>query len=101
MSEGHTLPRPLRWALGICVVIAVAVVVRRVIALAYPAHSGPPQLLALDALFASHAALTLVHILPALFFVCVSVAVFRYRGQNHGSKSCFSLWVGSSESLHT
>jgi len=50
-------------------------------ALAYPAHSGPPQLLALDALFASHAALTLVHILPALFLVLLCpVAVFRVPG---------------------
>ena len=62
----------------VCVVISVAVVVRRAIALAYPPHSAPPQLAALDTAFASHATLTLAHILPALLFVLVSpFVVFR------------------------
>ena len=63
------LPVWMRWGFWICVVIAIAVVFRRIFALAYPARSGPPQLLMLDALFASHAVLTLAHILPALAFV--------------------------------
>lgn len=68
----------LRIGFWVCIVISVAVVVRRVIALAYPPHSAPPQLAALDAAFASHAALTLAHILPALVFVLVSpFVVFR------------------------
>jgi hypothetical protein len=68
----------LRIGFWVCVVISVAVVVRRVIALAYPPRSAPPQLAALDATFASHAILTLAHILPALVFVLVSpVVVFR------------------------
>src|SRR5215471_10460469 len=63
------------WA---CTVIAVAVVLRRVFALASPSQSAPPQLAALDAVFASHAALTLAHILPALAFVLISpFFVFR------------------------
>jgi hypothetical protein len=63
------------WA---CVVIAVAAVIRRVIALLYPPHSAPPQLAALDRVFASHTALTLAHILPALAFVLVApFFVFR------------------------
>ncbi len=78
MAEKQELPRTLRWGSAICVVIAVAAVIRRVIALAHPAHSGPPQLLALDAVFASHATLTLAHILPALFFVLLCpLAIFR------------------------
>jgi Predicted membrane protein (DUF2306) len=36
-----------------------------------PPHSAPPQLAALDKVFASHATLTLAHILPALVFVLV------------------------------
>src|SRR5437660_10491726 len=66
----------LRTGFWACIVISVAVVVRRVIALAYPPHSAPPQLAALDAAFASHATLTLAHILPALLFVLVSPFVF-------------------------
>jgi hypothetical protein len=68
-AEDLTLPRWMRWAFWISVVIAIAVVFRRIFALAYPARSGPPQLLMLDALFASHTVLTLAHILPALTFV--------------------------------
>jgi Predicted membrane protein (DUF2306) len=68
----------LRTGFWVCIVISVAVVVRRVIALAYPPHSAPPQLAALDAAFASHATLTLAHIIPALVFVLVSpFVVFR------------------------
>jgi hypothetical protein len=68
----------LRIGFWACIVISVVVVVRRVFALAYPPHSAPPQLAALDAAFASHTTLTLVHILPALVFVLVSpFVVFR------------------------
>ena len=68
----------LRIGFWVCIVISVAVVVRRVIALAYPPHYAPPQLAALDAAFASHATLTLAHIIPALVFVLVSpFVVFR------------------------
>jgi len=67
------------WA---CIVISVAVVVRRVYALAYPPQTAPPQLAALDAVFASHATLTLAHILPALVFVVMSpFVVFRSSAQ--------------------
>jgi len=58
------LPRWFRIAFWACLLIAVAVVIRRVFALAYPSQSAP-QLAALDRAFASHTALTLAHILPA------------------------------------
>lgn len=85
VQAGTTLPlsQPKRpwWLLAgfwICTIIAVAVVIRRVLALAYPSSSGPPQQAELDAFFASHAALTLVHILPALAFVVIApFVVFR------------------------
>jgi hypothetical protein len=82
-AEGPTVSRV--WPLGlrvgfwICTVIAVAVVIRRLFALAYPPRSAPPQLAALDAVFASHAALTLAHILPALAFVVLTPVVFMRR----------------------
>jgi len=77
-----TLSGPLRWGFWACIVIAVAVVLRRIIALASPSRSGPPQLVALDAAFASHAALTLAHILPALVFILICPAmIFRAPGK--------------------
>ncbi len=68
----------LRIGFWICIVIAIAVVIRRLVALASPAVSGPPQMESLDAFFASHAALTLAHIVPALVFV-VLVPLFFLR----------------------
>lgn len=77
-SAENQAPRILRIGFWICIVIAVAVVLRRLAALAYPSSSGPPQTAELDQLFASHTALTLVHIVPALAFVLlVPFAVFR------------------------
>jgi hypothetical protein len=72
---------PSRWlyvGFWACIVISVAVVLRRLSALAFPSRSAPPQLATLDAVFASHAALTLAHILPALAFVLIApLVVFR------------------------
>jgi hypothetical protein len=71
-------PLLLRIGFWICVVIAIAVVVRRLFALAAVSHNGPPQMAALDDAFASHAALTLAHIIPAVLFVLLSpFAVFK------------------------
>lgn len=81
-QEKLVLPGWLRAGFWACIVIAIAVVVRRVFALAYPAHAAPLQLAALDAVFASHASLTLAHILPALVFVVVSAfVVFRVSAE--------------------
>ena len=69
------------WRVGFwaCVVISVAAVIRRLFALAYPQYSRAPQLASLDQAFASHAALTLAHILAALAFVLISpLVVFRH-----------------------
>lgn len=65
-----------------CIVISVAVVLRRLSALTFPPRSGPPQLAALDAVFASHAALTLAHILLALAFVVIAPFVVFRRPAN-------------------
>jgi hypothetical protein len=89
----QTFPLWLRTGFWICIVIAIAVVLRRVFALAYPPHSAPPQLAALDAAFASHATLTLAHILPALAFVLISpFAFFRTStGANWPERLLFPL----------
>jgi hypothetical protein len=65
-----------------CIVVSVAVVLRRVSALAFPPRSAPPQLAVLDAVFASHATLTLAHILPALAFVLIAPFVVFRRPTN-------------------
>jgi hypothetical protein len=71
-------PLWLRIGFWICILIAVAVVIRRIVVLAIPMRNGPAPMVALDDVFASHAALTLAHILPALLFVLLApVIVFR------------------------
>src|ERR1700676_4759029 len=77
-SVARVSPLSLPIGFWLCTLIAVAVVVRRVLALAYPPRSAPPAMAGLDEVFASHAALTLAHILPALAFVLIApFVVFR------------------------
>ncbi len=79
--EDYGIGRAPRWLLigfWACIAVAIAAVVRRIFALAHPLSSGPPKLVALDALFASHNTLTLAHILPALAFVLLApFLIFR------------------------
>jgi hypothetical protein len=66
-----------------CMTIAVAVVIRRATALLGARNqAAPPQLVQLDAYFASQAALTWVHILCALAFVSLLPFLFWHRTQN-------------------
>ena len=60
------------WA---CIVIAVAVALRRFIALVHPSQTGPAAMAALDSAFASHAGLTFAHIISATAFVLVAPLV--------------------------
>ncbi|HZR56074.1 MAG TPA: DUF2306 domain-containing protein [Terriglobales bacterium] len=87
----QAFPRWLRVGFWICIVIAIAVVLRRVFALAYPPHSAPAQLAALDAAFASHAILTLAHILPALAFVVISPFFFFRNSTSWPERLLFPL----------
>ncbi len=74
------VPRALRVGFWLCIVIGIAVVLRRALVLARPrATSRPPALLRLDTYFLTHATLTYVHIFAALFFVCVLPFVFWSR----------------------
>lgn len=71
-------PLWLRIGFWICIAISVGVVVRRLSVLIHPSSSAPPQMAGLDDTFASHAAITLAHIIPALLFVLIApVIVFR------------------------
>jgi hypothetical protein len=78
-APSHPAPRWLRAGFWICILIAVAVVIRRILALAAPSPSAPPQLAQLDAFFASHAILTLAHIVPALAFVLLAPLFYWKR----------------------
>lgn len=62
-----------------CVVIAIAVVLRRLNALIRPSQGGPPRMVAMDATFSSHAVLTAMHIIPAAIFVLVAAGVLLRR----------------------
>ena len=63
-----------------CVVIAVAVVIRRMVSLSTAAAPGaPPEMGKLDAWFKSHAALTWAHITAALLFVLLLPILFRLK----------------------
>jgi hypothetical protein len=81
---GFERPARLRSSLSLkvgfwaCTVVAIGVVVRRFVALVHPSQS-PPQIATLDAAFASHAALTLAHILPAMAFVLLTPIVLLRR----------------------
>lgn len=80
-KQRTTTPVWLRVAFWISIGIAVAVVVRRLVALAAPNGNGPPQMVQLDHTFASHTALTLAHILPALAFVLVAPVIVFGKGR--------------------
>lgn len=71
MAYDRPVPRWLRLGFWLCLLIAGAAVIRRVIELAFPTQSGPQRMMDLDVVFGSHAALTLAHILPALAFVVI------------------------------
>ncbi|HEX3569839.1 MAG TPA: DUF2306 domain-containing protein [Acidobacteriaceae bacterium] len=73
--------RPMWLLVGfwISIAIAVAAVVRRLVALAHPSQAAPQGTVALDAVFASHAALTIAHIVPATIFVLLTPFVLLRR----------------------
>jgi uncharacterized membrane protein YsdA (DUF1294 family) len=79
-------PGWLKVGFGVCIVIAVAAVLRRMVALSTAGSSNaPPELSNLDAWFRAHAVLTWVHISAALLFVLLLPFIFRRVGGNSGS----------------
>jgi hypothetical protein len=85
--------RWIRIGFWVCTAISVAVVLRRTVALIHPPRSTPPQLAALDTAFASHAALTLAHIVPALAFVTFTPLLYirRFAGAAWPKRFLFPL----------
>jgi Predicted membrane protein (DUF2306) len=79
IGDGTTIPLWLLMGCWISIAISVAVVVRRLVAIVHPSQSAPPQMAALDAAFASHAALTIVHIVPAMALVLLTPFFFLRR----------------------
>ena len=73
----------------ICVVIALAVVARRMVELIAPSHNRPPQMASLDAIFSSHGVLTAFHIVPAAMFVLLSAAVLLRPTSGEWSERLF------------
>ncbi len=81
--ERERFPFGMKLGFWSCIVIAVAVVLRRAVALLSPPNlTAPPQLAQLDAYFASHAQLTWVHILCALALVSLLPFLFWQRTGN-------------------
>ena len=92
-------PLWLRIGFGACMVIAIAAVLRRAIAMSKSStNDAPSQLADLDRWFLSHAVLTWIHILCALAFVLILPFIFRTRPQNsrvlQGAFFFFGLCTG-------
>jgi hypothetical protein len=93
-------PGWLKVGFWICVVIAVAVVLRRVAVLVHPTQAGAAgssPTVALDAVFASHATLTFAHIIPAMAFVLLTPFVLLRRAGGEWPERLFfplGAWVG-------
>jgi hypothetical protein len=76
----------------ISIAISVAVVVRRLVAIVHPSASAPAQMAALDAAFASHTALTVAHVVPAMAFVLLTPFVsLRRTGAAWAERLLFPL----------
>jgi len=95
ISQKATSPWPLWLRIGfwVCIAVAVGAVLRRLAALASPVQTGPADLVALDAYFASHSSLTLVHIIPALAFVMLAPLIYmqRFAGASWPERLLFPL----------
>jgi len=81
-SAQSAKPAPLALRVGFwfSIAIGVAVVIRRLVALAGPPSQSASPMRGLDDVFAGHAALTLAHIIPALAFVLLAPIVVLRRG---------------------
>jgi Predicted membrane protein (DUF2306) len=79
ITDRASAPLWLVTGFWISIAISVAVVVRRLVAIIHPSATAPAQMAALDAAFASHTALTVAHIVPAMTFVLLTPFVFLRR----------------------
>jgi hypothetical protein len=72
-------PVVLRLGFWLSIAVAVAVVIRRLVALANPTPSSSGPTAGLDLAFSQHALLTLAHIIPALCFVVLVPFVVLWK----------------------
>jgi hypothetical protein len=86
-ESGH--PLLLLVAFWGCVVIAIAVVLRRLTELIRPGSGRPAQMAALDASFSSHALLTAMHIVPAGIFVILAAVILLRRDSGEWMERLF------------
>lgn len=99
-SAEQRVDRPSLWVwsvfLVLCVIAAAAAVRRIVVLIMPPVVQRVPQMAALDLAFASHKALTLCHIVPALVFVVLLPLWFmrwiRSRSEVH-RRVTYALFV--------
>ena len=75
VGERAASPRWLLCGFWISLIIALAAVVRRLVALTTPPHGATSPAAELDSAFSSHAALTLLHIIPAAIFVILAACL--------------------------
>ena len=81
-------------------ILCHSTVLRRLVVLAHPSQAASPQMAALDAVFTSHAVLTLAHILPAMAFVLLTPFVFsRSVDAMWPERFGIAFWIGFSLNL--
>jgi hypothetical protein len=78
-ANGTAAPVVLRLGFWASLAIAVAVVIRRLFALANPTRLSSGPTAGLDLAFSQHALLTLAHIIPALCFVVLAPFVMLWK----------------------
>jgi hypothetical protein len=98
-SVGKKRPAWLLAAFALSVLIAIAVVVRRTLTLISSATASSARVASIDATFAAHKTLTLLHILPAAAFVLVATTLFLGKRRSISLKRAFYVlgaWTGFS-----
>jgi hypothetical protein len=75
----------------ICVIISIAVVVRRLIELTRPPAAGASAMAQINDTFSSHATLTVAHIIPAAIFVLLAVVLLLTRSAGKRLEPLFYL----------
>ena len=75
----------------ICVIISIAVVVRRLIELTRPLAAGTSAMEVINDTFSSHATLTAAHIIPAAIFVLLAVVLLLSRSGRKRLEPSFYL----------
>jgi Predicted membrane protein (DUF2306) len=98
MSPAETAPDKssvFKWVVlyGLCFIGAAAALRRVVVLLFPPAAPRAPQLASLDAAFAARSTLTLLHIVPALFFVVLLPWWFSMRLRQNPRAHRRLTWV--------